>query len=250
MVLTKEISAFKAGKENKELEKYFKGTSYLNILNTEGVVIKNLTFEPRCRNNWHIHRAKSGGGQILICVHGKGYYQEWGKPAKMMVEGDIQYIPTGVKNWHGAAKDSFFQHLAIEVPGVDQYTEWLEPVEDKEYDKLEGKTLIVYYSLGGNTEDIALRISKAKGYDVLRLNPVTKYNPNFSVSLVQRVKMEVTDGFKPELEDLGLNLNEYSRIIGASPWSSCRLSAVRCRVWRQAPSLLRLCRSIVLVFPP
>ncbi|MCR5741552.1 MAG: hypothetical protein K6G38_03755 [Gammaproteobacteria bacterium] len=217
MVLTKEISAFKAGMENKELAKYFKGPSYTNLLNTEGVKITNTTFEPRSRSNWHIHHSKSGEGCVIVCVHGRGYYQEEGKKAKLLTEGDIQFIKNGVKHWVGATKDSFFQHLTVEVPSEEIKTEWGEAVSDEEYDKLEGKTLVVYYSMGGNTERIAERISNAKGFDVVRLNPVEKYNTHFSVSLVQRVKMEVTDGYRPALEDLGVDLKEYSRIIIGTP---------------------------------
>lgn len=217
MDLNKEISAFKAGKENKEYAKYFKGVSYLNTLSDELLNICNVTFEPRCRNNWHIHHAKSGGGQVLICVAGKGWYQEWGKKAQMVLPGDIITIKPGVKHWHGAAQDSFFQHLSILVPGEDTSTEWLEPVEDTEYDKLHGRTLVVYYSMGGNTKKIAEEIGKRKGYDVVRLNPVEKYPTTFSVSLVQRVKMEVTDGYQPKLEDLGVDLNDYQRIIVGTP---------------------------------
>lgn len=95
--------------------------------------MSNVTFEPRCRNNWHIH---NGGGQILICVYGKGWYQEWGKPARRLQPGDVVDIPAGVKHWHGAAADSWFQHVAISVPVEGASTEWLEPVADADYDKL------------------------------------------------------------------------------------------------------------------
>ena len=89
-----------------------------------------MTFEPGCRNFWHIHHAKSGGGQILICVRGRGWYQEWGTPARALKAGDVVNIPAGVKHWHGAASDSWFAHLAVEVPGVETQTEWCEPVSD------------------------------------------------------------------------------------------------------------------------
>ncbi len=95
-----------------------------------------MTFEPKCRNNWHIHHAKEGGGQILICVGGKGYYQEEGKDVITMLPGDVINIPAGVKHWHGAAHDSWFSHLAIEVPGKDNSNEWLEAVTDEEYNKI------------------------------------------------------------------------------------------------------------------
>ena len=96
----------------------------------------NITFEPKCRNNWHIHHAKSGGGQILIAIGGRGYYQEWGKPAQELMPGDVVNIPAGVKHWHGAAPDSWFSHIAVEVDGVETSNEWLEPVNDEQYGKL------------------------------------------------------------------------------------------------------------------
>ena len=93
----------------------------------------NVTFEPGCRNNWHIHHAKSGGGQILICVAGRGFYQEWGRAAVELLPGDTVNIPTGVRHWHGAAPDSWFSHLAVEVPGQETSNEWLEAVSDGDY---------------------------------------------------------------------------------------------------------------------
>lgn len=102
----------------------------------ESLTISNVTFEPGCRNNWHVHHAKSGGGQVLICVDGEGWYQEAGKPAQSLHPGDIVEIPAGVKHWHGAKKDQWFSHLAFEIPGVDTSNEWLEPVTDKEYNQL------------------------------------------------------------------------------------------------------------------
>lgn len=116
---------------------FFVGQSYLNIINEEGVFIGNVTFEPACRNNWHIHHAKSGGGQILLATHGEGWYQEEGKNAQKLLPGSCVYIPPGVKHWHGATKDSEFTHIAIEIPGTDCETEWLEEVSDEEYDHLE-----------------------------------------------------------------------------------------------------------------
>ena len=98
-----------------------------------------MTFEPGCRNNWHIHHAKSGGGQILVCVAGRGYYQEWGKPAQELRPGSVVNIPVGVKHWHGAASDSWFSHLAVEVPGDETSNEWLEAVDNTVYFKATGK---------------------------------------------------------------------------------------------------------------
>ncbi len=132
----KELSVFKTGKENDAFAKYFVGQSYLNMLSLEQVVIGNVTFEPGCRNNWHIHHAKSGGGQILLVTAGRGYYQEWGKEACELKPGDVVNIPQGVKHWHGAAKDEWFQHLAIEVPVEEGKTEWCEAVSDGDYNKL------------------------------------------------------------------------------------------------------------------
>lgn len=105
-------------------------------LSQQQVNIFNVTFEPGCRNNWHIHHATSDGGQILICVAGRGYYQELGKDAIEMKPGDCINVPANVKHWHGAAPDSWFQHLAIEVPGKEASNEWCEPVSDEIYSKL------------------------------------------------------------------------------------------------------------------
>ncbi len=127
---------FGRGPENTAYAQFFVGQSYLNMISLEQVVIGNVTFEPGCRNNWHIHRAKSGGGQILLVTGGRGWYQEEGKPARELHAGDVVHIPAGVKHWHGAAKDSWFVHLAVEVPGEGTGNEWLEPVSDEEYDKL------------------------------------------------------------------------------------------------------------------
>ena len=102
----------------------------------EQVGICNVTFEPGCRNNWHTHHASKGGGQILLCTGGRGWYQEWGKEARELQPGDVVNIPAEVKHWHGAAKDSWFIHIAIEVPGEDSSNEWQEPVDDEEYSKL------------------------------------------------------------------------------------------------------------------
>lgn len=116
---------------------YFTGESYLKMLTTQEVGIGNVTFEPGCRNNWHIHHADQGGGQILLCTAGRGYYQEWGKEAVELLPGTVIEIPAEVKHWHGAAPDSWFQHLAVEVPGKNTSNEWLEAVSDEEYGKLQ-----------------------------------------------------------------------------------------------------------------
>ena len=127
---------FPVGQPNDAYARYFTGQSYLAPILKEGVPVANVTFEPGCRNNWHIHKASKGGGQTLICVGGRGYYQEWGKNPVELLPGDTVHIPAGVKHWHGAAPDSWFSHLAIEVPGEDSSNEWLEPVDEKEYAKL------------------------------------------------------------------------------------------------------------------
>ena len=124
---------FPIGAPNDAFAKYFIGQSYLAPLSTAQVGIYNVTFEPGCRNNWHIHHAKSGGGQILVCVAGCGYYQEWGKPAQELHPGDVVNIPVGVRHWHGAAPDSWFSHLAVEVPGDETSNEWLEAVDNTVY---------------------------------------------------------------------------------------------------------------------
>ena len=126
---------FPIGEPNDGFAQYFSGRSFLAPISTSQVGIFNVTFEPGCRNNWHIHHAKSGGGQILVCVAGRGYYQVEGKEAVEMKPGDCINIPAEVKHWHGAASDEWFSHLAIEVPGENSSNEWLEPVSDEEYRK-------------------------------------------------------------------------------------------------------------------
>ncbi len=133
----KELSVFETGGKNDAYAKYFVGQSYLNMLTTQRVPIGNVTFEPGCRNNWHIHHK---GGQILLVTAGRGYYQEWGKEARELKPGDVVDIPPEVKHWHGAAPDEWFQHLAVEVPAEGASNEWLEPVSDEEYGKLKKKS--------------------------------------------------------------------------------------------------------------
>ena len=129
-------NVFEIGDPNTAFAQYFIGQSYLKMLTTERVGVGNVTFEPGCRNNWHIHHAKSGGGQILVCVAGRGYYQEEGKDPIEMKPGDCINIPAEVKHWHGAAPDSWFSHLTIEVPGEEGSNEWCEPVTNEVYSKL------------------------------------------------------------------------------------------------------------------
>lgn len=130
---------FGLGELNTQFSQWFTGKSYLKPLTnpTQTVFMANVTFEPKCRNNWHIHHAKEGGGQILLCTSGRGWYQEWGKEAQELNPGDVVVIKNNVKHWHGAAKDSWFSHIALEVPGIDTQNEWLEKVDDITYDNLE-----------------------------------------------------------------------------------------------------------------
>ena len=127
---------FPIGKPNDAYAKYFVGQSYLAPISTEQVTFFNVTFEPKCRNNWHVHHATQGGGQLLVAVGGRGYYQEWGKEPVELHPGDVVHIPANVKHWHGAAKDSWFSHLAFEIAGDNTSNEWLEPVNDEDYNKL------------------------------------------------------------------------------------------------------------------
>ena len=130
---------FGMGKPNDAFAQYFIGNSYLNPLNEFGespVFVANVTFEPGCRNNWHIHKASKGGGQILICTAGEGWYQEEGKDAESLVPGSVITIPANVKHWHGAKADSWFSHIAVEVPGDVTSNEWLEEVDDEHYNNL------------------------------------------------------------------------------------------------------------------
>ncbi len=129
---------FGMGEPNVNFAEYFIGNSYLKPLTPANstVFMANVTFEPGCRNNWHIHHASKGGGQILICVEGEGWYQEKGKEAVSLKPGTVITIPANVKHWHGAKANSWFSHIAVEVPGEDCKNEWCEPVNDEEYGKL------------------------------------------------------------------------------------------------------------------
>lgn len=134
------INVFGLGNSNDAFKEYFSGDSFLNPLTNPKecpLFLANVTFEPGCRNNWHIHHASSGGGQLLICTAGEGWYQEEGKEAVSLTPGTVISIPANVKHWHGAKKDSWFSHIAVEIPGDNTSNEWLEAVSDSEYDKLE-----------------------------------------------------------------------------------------------------------------
>ncbi len=127
------------GQENTAYARFFVGNSFLNPLTAPGqcpVFLANVTFEPGCRNNWHIHHAKEGGGQILVCIAGEGWYQEEGQEAVSLTPGTVITIPAGVKHWHGAKKDSWFSHIAVEVPGTEPSTEWREAVAEEDYARL------------------------------------------------------------------------------------------------------------------
>ena len=128
-----EVGVFPVGDRNEAFAKYFVGQSYLNMLSTQGVAIGNVTFEPGCRNNWHIHHK---GGQILLVTGGRGYYQAWDEQAQELHPGDVVQIPPEVKHWHGAAPDSWFAHLAVAIPAEGASSEWLETVSDEEYPAL------------------------------------------------------------------------------------------------------------------
>lgn len=127
---------FPIGPPNDAYAKFFIGRSYLQYVSTSQVVAYNVTFEPGCRNNWHIHHAEKGGGQILLCLAGRGYYQEWGQEPRELHPGDVVNIPPNAKHWHGAAADGWFSHLSLDVPGEGCSNEWLEPVSEEEYSKL------------------------------------------------------------------------------------------------------------------
>lgn len=128
---------FPIGPPNSGYAQYFVGQSYLAPVSGEQVKIFNVTFEPGCRNNWHIHEATQGGGQILVCLAGRGYYQQWGQEPRALSPGDVVNIAPGVKHWHGAAPDSWFSHLAVEVPGENSHTQWCEAVEEEAYARLQ-----------------------------------------------------------------------------------------------------------------
>ena len=132
------LNVFGTGTANTAYAKYFIGDSFLNPLTKaeDGLFLANVTFEPGCRNNWHIHHAKKGGGQLIICTAGEGWYQEWGQPARKLHPGDVVYIAPEIKHWHGATKDEWFTHVALEIPAEGASNEWCEPVSDEQYNAL------------------------------------------------------------------------------------------------------------------
>lgn len=174
------LSDFPVGKPNDAYAKYFIGQSWLAPLTTKQVPTHNVTFEPRCRNNWHIHHAEKGGGQMLICVYGRGWVQLEGEPAHELKAGEVFNIPPNVKHWHGAAKDSWFQHLSLEVPGEGTSNEWLEPVTDDDAGESRRKST-------GHRQHRKLFSAEtaedSRNGDAERSNEYTKYGvpKNFSV---------------------------------------------------------------------
>jgi quercetin dioxygenase-like cupin family protein len=134
-----QANMFGTGALNSAFAPYFVGNSYLKAVasaDEAGVALFNVTFEPGCRNNWHVHHATQGGGQVLICTAGEGWYQEWGKEPVELTPGTVICIPPETKHWHGAKSDSWFSHLTYEIPGEGTSNEWLEPVSDEDYDAL------------------------------------------------------------------------------------------------------------------
>ena len=230
---------FPIGEPNTAYAKYFTGNSYLARVSDEQVPIANVTFEPGCRNNWHIHHATKGGGQMLIGVAGRGWYQEEGKPAQEILPGTVIHIPANVKHWHGAAADSWFAHLAFEIAGENASNEWLEPVTDEEYGNIEvnmnsmqsnHKVLVAYFSATGVTAQAAQKVADATGGEVYAITPAKPYT---DADLDWRDKqsrssVEMNDPkARPALGGKRLDVSEYDVVfIGYPIW------------WDQAPRLI------------
>ena len=230
---------FPIGEPNTAYAKYFTGNSYLARISDEQVHIANVTFEPGCRNNWHIHHATKGGGQMLIGVAGRGWYQEEGKPAQEILPGTVIHIPANVKHWHGAAADSWFAHLAFEIAGENASNEWLEPVTDEEYGTIEinmncmqsnHKVLVAYFSATGVTAQAAQKVADATGGEVYAITPAKPYT---DADLDWRDKqsrssVEMNDPkARPALGGKRLDVSEYDVVfIGYPIW------------WDQAPRLI------------
>ena len=221
-------SPIPVGEPNDSYAQYFTGKSYLSCLTKEQAPSFGVTFEPSCRNNWHVHKAKTGGGQILICTAGRGYYQEWGNPAVEMTPGVTVNIPAGVKHWHGAAPDSWFQHIAIEVPGTEQSNEWLEPVDDEDYQKaISGeeekgsKIAVIYFSWSpeGNTRFAAETIAKKVGADLFEILPEKPYSIDFR-ACCDEAKDECKEKLERPIKPIeGLDLKKYDLVfIGTPNW--------------------------------
>ena len=230
---------FPIGEPNTSYAKYFSGNSYLARISDEQVPIANVTFEPGCRNNWHIHHATKGGGQMLIGVAGRGWYQEEGKPVQEILPGTVIHIPAGVKHWHGAAADSWFAHLAFEISGENASNEWLEPVTDEEYGNIEvnmnsnqsnHKVLVAYFSATGVTAQAAQKVADATGGEVYAITPAKPYT---DADLDWRDKqsrssVEMNDPkSRPALGGKRLDVSDYDVVfIGYPIW------------WDQAPRII------------
>ena len=219
-------SPIPVGEPNDAYAQYFTGKSYLTCLTKEQVPAFGVTFEPACRNNWHVHKAKTGGGQILICTAGRGFYQEEGKPAVEMTPGVTVNIPAGVKHWHGAAPDSWFQHIAIEVPGTEQSNEWLEPVDDAAYEKVvngetepQSKTAVIYFSWSpdGNTRFAAETIAKKAEADIFEIKAEKPYSEDYR-ACCDEAKPECYGKKTRAIKKIeGLDLSKYEFVFFGTP---------------------------------
>ena len=245
---------FPIGEPNAAYARYFTGNSYLAPISREQVYISNVTFEPGCRNNWHIHRAKKGGGQMLIGVAGRGWYQEEGKPAVEILPGTVIHIPANVKHWHGAAADSWFAHLAFEIPGEGSSNEWLEPVNDEAYNKIrlsmykfifvllvvvgmatasnaqekqnmkqsDNKPLVAYFSVTGTTARAAEKLARVTGGELYAITPVESYtNADLDWNDKRsRSSVEMNDPkSRPAIQEAKKNIADYDVIfIGYPIW--------------------------------
>ena len=221
-------SPIPVGEPNTAYAQYFIGRSYLHPLTLQQVPAFGVTFEPSCRNNWHIHHAKAGGGQILIVTAGEGYYQEWGKEARKLSKGDTVNIPAGVKHWHGAAPGSWFQHIALEVPGEGNSNEWLEPVDDSTYLKatteneekeVKNGIAVVYYSWSpdGNTRFAAETIAKKVGADIFEIKAEKPYSSDFRTCCDEAQPECRGKKQRAILPIEGLKLENYSLVFIGSP---------------------------------
>lgn len=224
-----ENNVFGMGKPNETFAQYFTGESFLNPLTNPqetAVFLANVTFEPGCRNNWHIHHAKSGGGQLLICTAGEGWYQEENKSPVSLTAGTVITIPAEVKHWHGAKKDSWFSHIAVEVPGTDTSNEWCEPVNDEEYNNLGtnkmNKKLVAYFSASGVTKAAAERLAKAAGADLFEIKPAVPYTRADLdwTNKKSRSSVEMNDQTsRPEIAETLSHMENYDTVfIGFPIW--------------------------------
>ncbi len=215
---------FPVGEPNTAYAQYFTGNSYLAPISQEQVNVSNVTFEPGCRNNWHIHKATKGGGQMLIGVAGRGWYQEEGKPAQEILPGTVIHIPAGVKHWHGAASDSWFAHLAFEIAGEKTSNEWLEPVTDEQYTRAQEsvRTVVAYFSATGTTAKAAEKIAKETRGELYEITPASAYTSEdldwHDSKSRSSVEMNDPDS-RPEIGGKKLDTENYDVIfIGYPIW--------------------------------